>query len=739
MPTLVVRHPDGSETEHPLTGELSVGRQEGCDLLLTAGGVSRRHARIFTEGSGVLVEDLGSANGTIVDGERIAGPTPVTPQSTVLVGEYELRLKAAARKPTRSAVPAEGGAPGPRPTRAVPAVRAGARPGGPNGALAKRPASAAAPAEAPAAGGALMLRGMTGPWANKTWPVKGKLLVGRTPPAQVVLEDDSVSRKHAEVEKTPRGVVVRDLNSANGTLVNGEAVTGAPVTLQPGDVIQFGVVEVALEGEVLNAPVRKDRSGDALAQRRAGRPGSAAPGGIKNNRKMLVMAAAAGAVLLLVGGAVAALSGGGGGSDGPPIEDPGGGGGGGSTAEQVQARLSECRSYASDEMGAQPNWEKALVACKKALELDPINTDANTLVRRVQLEKEAFDHFSQGQRAMDRLKEDEALDLFKKIPKESMYFRRARPKAQEAMEQLKKRALDDCRRYLRDGVWSAAVPRCERYMGYWCQNVPREELEPPLGFTLKIEGALRKNEWRPKDKLLVQYLVARTKLDPNVAPWKCPVADLFVEDDRPADPKIAVEAAFKVRYPQKFVYAAMMDYWSGRGNESLVTLQKLRNNYEQSQYHGQADELIKTVGTVHNLYNAGQTLLNKDEVEKAAEAFREVLDLDSKLMAELAETKPSFYRRSLQNDIADKAYKLGRHWTDREDTRRGCKLWKVGFSFYLGNATLNKAVGFCSTRAFELLNNAGSCEDLPMVADFAVKGDGVEEKLNAKKAELRCP
>jgi tetratricopeptide (TPR) repeat protein len=390
-------------------------------------------------------------------------------------------------------------------------------------------------------------------------------------------------------------------------------------------------------------------------------------------------------------------------------------------------------------MGATPNWEKAAEACKKALDIDPINTEANTLVKKVQLEKESFDYFTQGQKSMERLKEEEALDLFRKIPKESMYFRRDRPKAQEAMAQLQKRSLDDCKRYLRDSAWSAAVPRCERYMGYWCQNVDKSELEPPLGFTLKVEGPLRKNEWRPKDKLLVQFLVARKRLDPNVAPWKCPVADIFMEDDRPVDPKIAVSAAFKTRYPEpKFMYPAMMDYWAGKGNEALTKLQRLRANYELSQYHAQTDELLRTVGTVHNLYSAGQTLLTQKEVEKAADNFREVLDLDSKLMGDLVETKPSFYRRSLQQDMASAAYDLGRHWADREDPRRGCKLWKLGFSFYAGNPTLNRAVGFCSTKAQQALDNVGRCEDLKPVLDFAVKGDGIEEKAAQKKKELNC-
>ncbi|HLM43569.1 MAG TPA: FHA domain-containing protein, partial [Myxococcaceae bacterium] len=97
MATLVIRHPDGNESEHELSGELKIGRQEGTnDLVLAEGGVSRRHARFFEEGGKVLVEDVGSANGTFVDGERIGEPTPLTHQSEVVLGDYTLRLKSAA-------------------------------------------------------------------------------------------------------------------------------------------------------------------------------------------------------------------------------------------------------------------------------------------------------------------------------------------------------------------------------------------------------------------------------------------------------------------------------------------------------------------------------------------------------------------------------------------------------------------------------------------------------------------
>src|SRR6218665_3347969 len=101
MPTLVIRHPDGNESEHELSGELKIGRQEGTnDLTLAEGGVSRRHARFFLEGSTVMVEDVASAHGPSGEGQSITGPPLLTPKSQVLMADFALRVKTPAARPS---------------------------------------------------------------------------------------------------------------------------------------------------------------------------------------------------------------------------------------------------------------------------------------------------------------------------------------------------------------------------------------------------------------------------------------------------------------------------------------------------------------------------------------------------------------------------------------------------------------------------------------------------------------
>jgi pSer/pThr/pTyr-binding forkhead associated (FHA) protein len=81
----VIEGPDaGSQVQ--LEGARHVGRDEGLDLVLADPQVSRRHARLMPDGGGALVEDLGSTNGTFVNGDEIHSPTHVEPGDQLLLG-----------------------------------------------------------------------------------------------------------------------------------------------------------------------------------------------------------------------------------------------------------------------------------------------------------------------------------------------------------------------------------------------------------------------------------------------------------------------------------------------------------------------------------------------------------------------------------------------------------------------------------------------------------------------------
>jgi DNA-binding winged helix-turn-helix (wHTH) protein len=78
----------------PLTdGEHLAGRDDACALVIDAGTVSRRHARITVVSGTAMVEDLESTNGTHVNGTRIFGPTQLSPGDELSLGSEVLRLR----------------------------------------------------------------------------------------------------------------------------------------------------------------------------------------------------------------------------------------------------------------------------------------------------------------------------------------------------------------------------------------------------------------------------------------------------------------------------------------------------------------------------------------------------------------------------------------------------------------------------------------------------------------------
>ncbi|TWS24746.1 ATP-binding cassette domain-containing protein [Tsukamurella sputi] len=72
------------------SGQLTIGRTPDNDIALGDMLVSRRHARLLTGPQGLVIEDLGSANGTQVNGRRIAGPTPLRDGDLVTIGNSDL-------------------------------------------------------------------------------------------------------------------------------------------------------------------------------------------------------------------------------------------------------------------------------------------------------------------------------------------------------------------------------------------------------------------------------------------------------------------------------------------------------------------------------------------------------------------------------------------------------------------------------------------------------------------------
>ena len=90
--------PDGAELLHTVLppGEYVIGRTAECHLRVNADLVSRKHARLIIADDSVLIEDLGSSNGTYVNGEQVTDSVRLAPDQSVQVGAATISVR---RKP----------------------------------------------------------------------------------------------------------------------------------------------------------------------------------------------------------------------------------------------------------------------------------------------------------------------------------------------------------------------------------------------------------------------------------------------------------------------------------------------------------------------------------------------------------------------------------------------------------------------------------------------------------------
>jgi DNA-binding winged helix-turn-helix (wHTH) protein len=79
--------------EFPLrAGRNVIGRDHSADVCVESAGVSRQHAAITIDSGAAVIADLGSKNGTYVDGAPIEGPVPLSDASIIRLGSASLRL-----------------------------------------------------------------------------------------------------------------------------------------------------------------------------------------------------------------------------------------------------------------------------------------------------------------------------------------------------------------------------------------------------------------------------------------------------------------------------------------------------------------------------------------------------------------------------------------------------------------------------------------------------------------------
>jgi pSer/pThr/pTyr-binding forkhead associated (FHA) protein len=224
---------------------LVIGRDAGSDVVVPRNEVSRRHAEVAPTDSGYVVRDM-SSNGVYVNGERVQGSQRLARADVIRVGGEEFRFYADVENPTPASSSQATGegvvlrADTPAPSLANTLFNQRAVGGDPRPLLATLEVL------------------NEGPSKGVRYPIRTALAhVGRGANSDVRLTDESVSEIHAKIQRRGDGWYAVDMNSTNGTWVDGSRVTGER-RLDGAPDIRFGGVKLrfipaGMSEEALNA------------------------------------------------------------------------------------------------------------------------------------------------------------------------------------------------------------------------------------------------------------------------------------------------------------------------------------------------------------------------------------------------------------------------------------------------------------------------------------------------------
>lgn len=211
LPQLV----ESSGREHPIRPGVTVVGREG-DLMLNDGRASRRHAQLTSENGAITLEDLGSTNGTKVNGDRLAPGERRTLNGgeKVSFGGIEMQFT----------LP---GAKGGNTTQVF---------------ASNKTAAISAPPKKEVPPALLVGEGLSMPLR------KGTNTFGRKAENDVQISDPYVSGRHGTIEVVDDGVYITDTGSSNGTMLNdAKLVPNMRTQMQPDDVIRLGSKEFRVE------------------------------------------------------------------------------------------------------------------------------------------------------------------------------------------------------------------------------------------------------------------------------------------------------------------------------------------------------------------------------------------------------------------------------------------------------------------------------------------------------------
>lgn len=689
-----------------LSSELSVGRTNLNDVILNDQGVSRKHCRFFIGDDGqVYVEDLGSANGVQVDGASISQPTAVTSASEIYVGKTKVQLSAPATGRSRSmrrnssAALARRESPAGGERRALRRRESQEQESG-SRAIARRSSSSSsslsprersqslqtsrAKAMKPTSRG--KLKCVAGPAEGETFDlnVKPRLIIGRSTPADIILEDKSVARKHAEIYKVGSFFNIYDLGSAGGTQVNGEPVT--ELQLCPGDEIAIGDYVFLYTG-----------------------PGELRETGAGKKSKAKYILGGLGALIVLGVLGIALFS-----EEADeyvetvPQAKPIAGAHRDDDNVDPLRLLGRCKALADVE-GEQLNFKEAAQVCAKVLELDPTLTEARALERLAKREIKFAEILENAKLKSSTSQDDAAIELLLQIEPDSMAFTQARIIFKETSERLAKRMRSQCLTEYKSGYYKQAYDACRRYMELTC-NVEDE------------------------DKTVMKNFTTSAKRIKASDTFVCPET-YRVFGSRVVFDDSNIERVIQRHFPNATVAKAMIEYYNtGRPKKIADDLKRAKAKNPKN-FSSDVDELILKLEVIDGRYTSGQEGILRVDPARAEEYWKDAFEAEAKFFPKGIE---SALIRDMKSQLAKLYYNQGEDYMKKEHYADAFKVYYKGYQYDSKNRNLLERIAWMEQMASKFLRNDPGCESARLAADITIPKSGVNKRAQEMLLDYNC-
>lgn len=186
----------------------TIGSDSSCDIKISDSSVAAVHAELLVNGDDVQLHNTSGAKDIEVNGQVLKHSIVLKPGDTLRIGLETLQI--VDPKLSKSTV-----------------------------------------MEAPAASQGWALKALNTALADKHFPLVGTQVIGRSKECDVSLGVVHLSRKHAKVTVTDKGLQVEDLESSNGTFVNGKKVRQA--TVIAGDELSFDTLRFRVIGPLIDS------------------------------------------------------------------------------------------------------------------------------------------------------------------------------------------------------------------------------------------------------------------------------------------------------------------------------------------------------------------------------------------------------------------------------------------------------------------------------------------------------